>query len=289
MSAPHSLLAVAVVALLVPGCFLDRSALDGPGADGGQPPDIDAAGVDAFVPPEDDAGPNDAGAPDTGTPCVPTSAVDLCGGGDDDCNPATPDGSGEAMFGDPCDGGDADDCDEGMWMCDGTGLRCSDLSTDDVEVCDGENDDCDMLIDEGAGCPCPVETFGGHGYLFCETGASWQDASDACPAGYDLVRIDDGPEQEFVVEVVAATPTNDWWLGGSGGADGMWRWLVGGDLIPRTGGAGFSNWNGGEPNTTDECLEMESDQAGPSGPGRWTDQSCGTSQPYVCESLPAPP
>jgi len=279
----HQLLTAAVVALLVPGCFLDRSALDGPGADGGQPPDIDAAGVDAFVP-RIDAGPNDGGPV-----CAPTSAVDLCGGGDDDCNPATPDGSGEATFGEPCDGADMGACTEGTMVCDGTGLRCNDLTEDDVEICNGLDDDCDGEIDQGDVCPCTHDTFGDHSYLFCATGAGWQAASKACPGGYELVRIDSLEEHVFVVGVATGVAPGTWWFGGSGGSDGMWRWLVGDDLIPRTGQPGFSNWAGGEPNSTTECLEMRTDQSGAAGvAGEWNDAGCGGSKPYICESRPAP-
>ncbi|MCZ7679615.1 MAG: hypothetical protein M5U28_12975 [Sandaracinaceae bacterium] len=48
---------------------------------------------------------------------------DLCNGVDDDCDPATADGSAEPTLGDPCDGGDADLCDEGEVVCTSGALR----------------------------------------------------------------------------------------------------------------------------------------------------------------------
>ncbi len=73
---------------------------------------------------------------------------DLCNGLDDDCNPSTPDGAGEAWFDEPCDGPDEDLCAEGAHGC-VTGVQgCDDFSGDNVEVCNGVDDDCDPLTRE---------------------------------------------------------------------------------------------------------------------------------------------
>jgi hypothetical protein len=87
--------------------------------------------------------------------CAPTTpGPELCDGEDNDCAPATPDGSGEATFGDDCDGADAGECEEGMVACNGTSLFCTDVTGDDVEgpfparSCVGTVDeDCDGLAD----------------------------------------------------------------------------------------------------------------------------------------------
>ena len=285
MRASLQLLTLVVVAMLVPGCFLDRSAIGGPAADGGQPPDIDAARVDAFVPPEEDAGPS----PDGGPVCVPTGP-ELCGGGDEDCDPDTLDGSDETAFGEPCDGGDADDCAEGTMQCFGAELRCSDTSDDNLEVCNGLDDDCDGVIDEDAGCPCQRESYGDHSYLFCDA-AAWTSA--ACPTGYLLARIDDREEHEAIIELANSIASGHWWFGGRAAADPpptTWRWVIGGDPMPLQGDMErFSNWGGSDPNSTTECLRVNTGSSGNAGiPGRWEDQGCGSSHRYVCESVAAP-
>ncbi len=76
------------------------------------------------------------------------STLDLCDGVDNDCNPETPDGADEAGFGDVCDGDDSDLCTEGNNICDGTAIVCSDDSDDSIEICDGNDNDCDGAVDD---------------------------------------------------------------------------------------------------------------------------------------------
>jgi len=79
------------------------------------------------------------------------TTVDLCNGLDDDCNPATPDGSGDPLVGTGCDGPDGDLCAEGVRSCVAGGLVCSDATGTTVELCagDGQDEDCDGQVDEG--------------------------------------------------------------------------------------------------------------------------------------------
>ncbi|MBU1412431.1 hypothetical protein KKC22_13040, partial [Myxococcota bacterium] len=75
---------------------------------------------------------------------------DLCDGLDNDCNPATADGSAEPTLGDACDGIDADLCEEGTFVCNGVaGMACNDPNDADPEICDGLDNDCDASTDEG--------------------------------------------------------------------------------------------------------------------------------------------
>jgi len=76
--------------------------------------------------------------------------VDVCDGADNDCNPATMDGSGDPDVGGACDGPDADLCAEGILSCSGGMLSCSDVSDDNVELCDGEDNDCNGMTADGA-------------------------------------------------------------------------------------------------------------------------------------------
>jgi len=77
------------------------------------------------------------------------SVEDLCDGVDNDCNPMTPDGADESTLSDSCDGADADLCHEGIVSCTDGALGCTDMTGDDLEVCNGADDDCDGMTDEG--------------------------------------------------------------------------------------------------------------------------------------------
>ena len=105
----------------------------------------------------------------TGTGCVPAGcqtvagndcddnngainpgATEVCDGVDNDCNPGTPDGSGETWYGSACDGPDTDLCKEGIYQCTNGTQICTDNTGNNIEVCGNNVDDnCNGQIDEG--------------------------------------------------------------------------------------------------------------------------------------------
>jgi hypothetical protein len=79
--------------------------------------------------------------------------LDVCNGLDDDCNPATPDGTDDTRIGTACDGDDPDLCAEGTYSCAGGGLVCSDTPDDSPDICDGIDNDCNTATPDGADDP----------------------------------------------------------------------------------------------------------------------------------------
>ncbi|HVV85545.1 MAG TPA: MopE-related protein [Kofleriaceae bacterium] len=73
--------------------------------------------------------------------------TESCNQVDDDCDGMTDEGYQVGVM---CDGPDADLCAEGTFQCNAAGgVTCSDTTGDNVEVCNGLNDDCDGATDEG--------------------------------------------------------------------------------------------------------------------------------------------
>ena len=79
-------------------------------------------------------------------------AADICDGADNDCDPATDDGSGEIWLGEPCDGDDLDLCEDGVYECTAGAQLCTDDTAESVETCNGVDDDCDGVTDEDDVC-----------------------------------------------------------------------------------------------------------------------------------------
>ena len=82
------------------------------------------------------------------------STFDLCGGGDDDCDPTSGDGSEDGAVGQACDGGaDTDLCLEGVQVCSNGALQCTDATGSTTDNCGGGDEDCDASSADGSEHP----------------------------------------------------------------------------------------------------------------------------------------
>ena len=146
-----------------------------------------------------------------------TDDLELCDGVDNDCDPATPDGSDEATFGDICDGDDPDQCPSGAIACDGAALFCTDADDADPELCDGIDNDCDPNTPDGAdeptlgnGCDGGDSDLCNEGVIACGGGVL------ACnDATGDSLEVCDGADNDCDLETDESGWNNDWW---------DWRW-----------------------------------------------------------------
>jgi hypothetical protein len=219
--------------------------------------------------------------------------VELCNGVDDDCDPATAEGSADPRVGVACDGSDADMCADGVGSCAAGTFSCSDDATSGIETCNGVDDDCDGTVDDGAGCPCNFRVRGDHSYLVCSAYSerrTWTEARDWCATrGYALATIGDATENVWLDNELDGIDRNtEYWIGANDRTTEMsWRWVSDGSA------ATYTNWGSGEPNNDgsfgaeEDCAEIQPSNSGASGTaGSWNDAACGNDRRFVCEAGP---
>jgi hypothetical protein len=145
-----------------------------------------------------------------------------------------------------------------------------------TEVCDGYDDDCDALIEEGNVCPCPVQTNNGHTYMFCNAvEKSWPASRAVCQAnGYELATVGYQPENTWLATTAASYDGTEWWMGRTDqGQVGSWYWIDGSDTV-------FTNYHTGEPQNGGgkDCLRINH-----WAPGEWDSWFCARTHNYICE------
>ncbi|MEC8378852.1 MAG: MopE-related protein [Myxococcota bacterium] len=164
------------------------------------------------------------------------------------------------------------------------------------EICDGVDNDCDGQLDTAAECPCNVEVFGSHTYLYCENVSTWHEAYNACQSipNFELVVVNDAAEQAWIWNVSSNYAVDYWWWLGyhnqsataSQEPAGMWEW-VGGQSSSYS-----APWHPHEPwPQPDDHLDNEDCAHIDPSHGFWNDLDChinnwyGSSIYYICESV----
>ena len=162
-----------------------------------------------------------------------------------------------------------------------TSSGSSDASTGPTEeICDGEDNDGDGLVDEVSEnldqCDnCSLHQYEDHAYWACNDPLDWVEARAACTAfGGDLASILDEDEDNFLQSIEIPDGETGRWLGATDAAqEGVWLWVDG-------SGWNYEGWGGVEPNNFDDIehhLEIST-------MGYWADRPQSRENPYACKA-----
>jgi hypothetical protein len=158
-----------------------------------------------------------------------------------------------------------------------------------IEVCDGLDNDCDKVVDQGITCAagCTGATYGGHSYAFCGAVDSAPAALTRCQSmSLGMVMIQSQAENAFVTSKINGSS----WLGATDqGQEGRWVWYASGEVFWNDGPVDgkYQNWLKGQPNNgpkgaEENCLVI---QGGGANQGEWNDFGCAVAgYRAACES-----
>ena len=154
-----------------------------------------------------------------------------------------------------------------------------------TEICNGRDDDCDVLIDESSVCSgCDLVRYGSRPSLFCGTRVTFGDAERSCRAfGYALVSIEDAAENQFLVDRLRdfLASTSDMW----GSSEDAWIGLqdrdADGDYAWASGSVGeYRLWRGEVEPGPGLCLSLDDAEMY----ADWFARACDSLKGYVCEA-----
>jgi len=167
----------------------------------------------------------------------------------------------------------------------------------ELEVCDGLDNDCNDLADDGDVCPggCKGVSAFGHVYMFCTTPLAAEAAASVCSEhDMTLVQVDDLEESDWVHTTMAAEQVTGPYIltGGSDAAEeGRWVWPDGtqfwdGGAYGQAVNNAFTHWTDGEPDNSSQYNQPEAcavirlvDT-----PGYWSDTDCEREMVFACEA-----
>ncbi len=217
-------------------------------------------------------------------------AAEVCDGVDQDCNGTADDGLATSTWYADADADTYGDLSTSYTGCaQPTGYVSDSDDCDDtdaavnpaaVETCNGIDDDCNGLIDDGGVCSdCELEYYGDDDvpYLFCYGDRrAWSRAALECEGyGYEIVTIDDDTENSWVTNTANSYETGRWWIGLSDrDTEGTYAWYSGTAVS-------YTNWAPGEPNDPSghsDCVAF-----GRNSTETWSDEQCNAARPFVCE------
>jgi hypothetical protein len=123
---------------------------------------------------------------------------DLCDGSDNDCDPRTEDGAGDPRLGWPCDGDDSDLCMDDVYLACAQGRLLCASGPDDLEVCDGFDNDCNSRTLDGDDDPALGGACDGDDGDLCfdDVFAQCMDGVLRCTSGLGEVDACDGTDDD---------------------------------------------------------------------------------------------
>jgi len=181
--------------------------------------------------------------------------------------------------GEPSNDAGFEDCAQ-MWFggwndsnCDNVNPYVCETCTPGVEVCDGQDNDCDGQVDEDAVCApsCTGVSDFGSQHALCTDALTYDGAAAECASmGMHLVTIDDARENGIVEGGLGNV-----WIGFTDRlTEGVFEWDGGPSLT------GYTNFAPTEPNNqggNEDCVSIYA------GFQEWNDQQCTGSQSFACE------